>query len=469
MVASVRQTGCVAGALVGALVALASPAAAQRADRVPVPPEGIAAFDKGEYGQAAGIMIPAFDNCRTAQPQGAVCTDLAMAVAVLVATAGNDKVESIILGAVDYVDTRVGRETQEALGMLGALTTYYDRLVQMEKYLPVAERRLALARKLHGPFARTSVAAAIGLCVVKWNMGRGQEAVDLLAPLIGKLPVSTTQEMMLAGHVQECTGTAYYSMDRDREAETAFRSALALFEKAEGERGERAIDAMASIASTLRRLGRDAEARAMAARVDVLAKPGAAVRARIAWWAAPAASDPIGVARTELAAAERQYGAQSPMADMAAANLGIALIEAGRAGEAEPYLARIAAAADNEATPASIRIKLLTGQATLLIKQDNGRFDRALPVIERMVALAKRTGAGSDKILIDFQMYAGTMLNLMAQPARAYPYLDDAGRLLLERIASYRDFDAAAQQETREYSPVFRFKVATAWRLAQRR
>ncbi len=444
-------------------------AAAQGAARVPVPPEGIAAFDRGEYGKAAEIFLPAFDACRTAQPQGDGCADLAMAVATLVATAGNAKVESIILGAQDYIDTRVGRDSTEALGMLGALTSYYDRLVDMAKFVPVAERRLTLARKLQGPQGRTAVIAAVSLCVAQWNLGKGQAAIDMLTPLHGKLPETTPAEMTLSGLVYECTGTAYYSMDRDREAEAMFRRALALFERAEGEQGDRALDAMASLASTLRRLGREADARAMATRVDSLAKPGAQVRSRIAWWAKGPTANPVETARAELAQAEKQYGATSPMADMAAANLGVELIGAGRMADAEPYIARLAAAAGNEATPPSIRIKLLLGYSTMLLKQDQGRFDRALPVIEQLVALAKRSGAGSDKLLIDFQMYAGSTLTLSGRPARAYPYLTDAGRLLLDRLASYRDFDEAALRETRQYSPVFRFKVATAWALAQRR
>jgi len=105
----------------------------------------------------------------------------------------------------------------------------------------------------------------------------------------------------------------------------------------------------------------------------------------------------------------------------------------------------------------------------MIATQDQGRLDRALSVIERLVAIAKSSDAGSDKLLIDFQMYAGALLNSSGEPARAYAYLSDSGRLLLERIASYRDFDAAAQKETREYAPVFRFQVATAWRLAHMR
>lgn len=450
------------------LLALAFPAQAQTT-RAPVPPDGIAAFDRGDYGKAADIFVPAFNECYRANPTGAACADIAMAAAMLVATAGNAKVESIILTAQDYIDTRVGRDSVEALGILGALTSYYDRLVDMKKFMPVAERRLALARKLQGPLSRTSVIAAVSLCVAQWNMGQGQAAIALLNPLHGKLPEKTPQELALSGAVHECTGMAYYSLDRDREAEAAFRRALALFERAEGEGGDRALDAMASLASALRRLGRDADARAMATRVDRLAKPGAQVRSRIAWWAQPAASDPVGVARTELAAAEKQYGAQSPIAEMAAANVAVALIEAGRSAEVEPYAARLSAAATNEATPPAIRIKLLLGYSAMLIKQDGGRFDRALPVVEQLIALAKRTGAGSDKLLIDFQMYAGTMLTMSGRPSRAWPYLSDAGRLLLDRLATYRDFDEAAQRETRNYSPVFRFKVATAWTLAQRR
>jgi tetratricopeptide (TPR) repeat protein len=455
-------------AALGIVIAATVPATAQT-QRAPVPPEGIAAFDRGEYGKAAEIILPAFDACRAANPQGSACADLALASAMLVATAGNAKVEPVILGAQEYIDTRLGRDSSEALGMLGALTSYYDRLTDMQKFVPVAERRLLLARKLQGPYGRTAVIAAVSLCIAQWNLGQGQAAVDLLSPLLGKLPEATPQEMALSGMVHECLGTAYYTLDRDREAEPAFRKALALFERAEGEASERALDAMASLASTLRRMGRDVDARALAARVDRLAKPGAQVRQRIAWWSQAPSSDPVGTARAELAQAEKQYGASSPMADAAAANLGIALLDAGKPTEAEPFIGRIAAAANNEATPPATRIKLLLGYVTLLIKQDQGRFDRALPAIEQMVALAKRTGAGSDKLLIDFQMYAGSALTLSGRPARAYPFLSDAGRLLLDRIASYRDFDEAAQRETREYSPVFRFKVATAWRLAQPR
>ncbi|MEG3179890.1 tetratricopeptide repeat protein [Sphingomonas sp. LT1P40] len=465
-VAVLRCSGAI---LIAAAAGFALPAAAQEAARVPVPPEGIAAFDRGDYGKAADAIIPAFENCRTQQPQGTVCADLAMASAMLVATAGNIKVEDVILRAQDYIDTRVGRESQEALGMLGGLTSYYDRLVAMDKFVPVAERRLALARKLQGPTGRTAVIAAVSLCIAQWNLGKGQAAVELLSPLAGKLPEKTSDEMMLAGMVHECTGTAYYSMDRDREAEQSFRQAVALFERAEGEKGVRSLDAMAGLANALRRQGRDADARAMAVRIDRLAKPDAQVRSRIAWWATGPAANPIEAARAELAKAEKQFGAQSAMADVAAAGLGIALIDAGQTGEAEPYLARLAAATRNEANPASVRIKLLTGQILAIAKQDGGRFDRALPVIEQLVAIAKRTDAGSDKLLINFQMYAGAMLTASGRPGRAYPYLTDAGRLLLARLASYRDFDAAAQSETREYSPIFRFKVATAWRLAQAR
>ncbi len=458
-----RIAGLVAGAATALMV---TPAAAQGA-RVPVPPEGIAAFNKGEYGKAADSIVAAFDTCRSANPQGAACADIAQAIAVLVATAGNDKTEPMLLLAQSYIDTNVGRDSPDALAMLGAVTSYYDRLVKLEKYLPVAQRRLELARKLQGPTGRVAVIAAIGLCVVQWNLGQGQAAIDLLNPLVGKLPDTTPAELQLSGRVHDCIGMAYYSLDRSREAEPAFRRALALFERAEGETSELAIDAMASLANVLRKLDREDEARVIAARIDRLAKPDAQVRSRIDWAKGPA-TDPIAAARAALAAAEKQFGAQSPVTDMASADVGIALIDAGRMAEAEPYFERIKAAANNPANPASVRIKLLIGQITLTLKQDIRRFERAIPAIEQLVALAKSSGAGSDKILIDFQMYAGTSLLLSGQAPRAYPFLTDAGKLLLERLASYRDFDAAAQRETREYSPIFKFKVVTAWTLAQR-
>jgi tetratricopeptide (TPR) repeat protein len=457
----------VAGTLVIACALLAQPAVAQGSGRVPVPPEGVAAFEKREFGKAAGIIIPAFEACRTTRPQGAACADLANAVALLVAVAGNEKTEATILAAQDYIDTRVGRESADALGMLNMLSSYYDRVLDMNKFGPVAERRYSLARKLHGPLGRPTVMAAISLCIVQWNLGKGQAAVDLMTPLHGKLPEKTPDDLELSARVHDCTGTAYYTMDKNREAEAEFRKALTLFERAGGETSSKTIDVMASLANTLRRLGRDGEALALAKRVEGLAKPGSDVMTRIDW-ARAGASDPLEAARIEFAQAEARYGATSPVTDMAGASYGIALIEAGRFAEAEPFVARLEAAASNAATPASVRIKLLIGRIAMITTQDKGRFDRALPVIEQLVAVAKRSDAGSDKLLIDFQMYAGALLNAQAEPARAYPYLSDAGRRLLARIASYRDFDAAAQRETRDYSPVFRFKVATAWRLAQR-
>lgn len=60
-------------------------------------------------------------------------------------------------------------------------------------------------------------------------------------------------------------------------------------------------------------------------------------------------------------------------------------------------------------------------------------------------------------------------LLLNGQPRRAYPFLSVAGALLLDRLASYRDFGAAAQRETRQYAPIFKFRVLAAWVLAQRR
>ncbi len=467
MIGIVQRWNWAAGVLVGMAAVLAYPAAAQDSRRVPVPPDGITAFDTGDYGKAAGIIVPAFEACRAAQSPGGACTDLAKAVALLVAVAGNAKTEPTILAAQDYIDTRVGRETEDALGMLAMLSSYYDRVLDMAKFGAVAERRYALARKLHGPVGRPTVLAAVSLCVVQWNLGKGQAAVELMTPLHGKLPEKTAEEMQLAGRVYDCTGTAYYSMDQNREAEIAFRRALTLFERAEGPQGGNAIDVMASLANTLRRLRRDGEALALAKRVEGLAKPGSEVLSRIDWARAPT-NDPLDAARAEFAQTEARYGAKSPVTDMAGASYGIALIEAGRFAEAEPFVARLEAAAGNPSIPASVRIKLLIGRIAMITTQDKGSFDRALPVIEQLVAIAKRSEAGSDKLLIDFQMYAGALLNAQSQPARAYPYLSDAGRLLLERIASYRDFDAAAQRETREYAPVFKFKVATAWRLAQR-
>lgn len=454
--------------LIAVGVAAASPAWAQETGRVPVPPEAIAAFDRREYGKAAEAMIPAFDACKATRQQGDACADLALAVALLVATAGNAKVESTILDAQAYIDAKVGRDSPEALAMLGALTSYYDRLANLQKYLPAAERRLALARKLNGPTARKAVIAAVALCVAQWNLGRGAEAIALLTPLADRLPERTPDELVLSGRVHECTGMAYYSLDRHREAEGAFRKAAALFERAGGEGSDLTLDAMASLASTLRRLDRESEARAVAGRIASLARPGAAVLKRIDW-ALAAPSDPIGTARADLESTEKQYGANSPVATAAAAMLGVALIDAGRFAEAVPYMDRLTAAANDEAVPAAIRIKLLIGQVALTIKQDQGRLDRVIPVIEQLVALTKRSGAGSDKLLIDFQMYAGTSLLLSGAPRRAYPFLSDAGKLLLERLAGYRDFDAAAQRETREYSPIFKFQVETAWVLASRR
>ncbi|MBA4761228.1 tetratricopeptide repeat protein [Sphingomonas sp.] len=454
--------------LIAVGMAVVAPAMAQETVRVPVPPEGIAAFERREYGKAADAIVPAFETCKATRPHGNACADLAMAVAVLVATAGNAKVEPTILDAQAYIDTRVGRDSPEALGILGALTTYYDRLMNLQKFLPAAERRLAVARKLNGPTARVSVIAAVSLCVAQWNLGRGEDALALLTPLAGKLPENTPDELVLSGRVHECTGTANYSLDRYREAEGAFRKAAALYERAGGGGSDLTLDAMASLASTLRRLDRESEARTVAARIISLAKPDAAVLKRIDW-ALAAPSDPIEAARADLASIEKQYGANSPVATAAAAQLGVALIDAGRFAEAAPYMDRLQAAANDEAIPAALRIKLLIGQVALTIKQESGRLDRVVPVIEQLVALAKRTGAGSDKLLIDFQMYAGTSLLLIGQPDRAYPLLSDAGALLLERLASYRDFDAAAQRETRQYSPIFKFKVASAWTLAQRR
>ncbi|MBX3595519.1 tetratricopeptide repeat protein [Sphingomonas sp.] len=453
---------------IGCVLGTAGTAVAQTSTRIPVPPEGEAAFAKRDYGAAAQAIIPVFEKCVQDQPQGDACADLAAASAVLVATAGNAKVENIILRALDYVDTHVGRDSTDALGILGALTSYYDRLLDMKKFEPVAERRLALARKLSGPTSRTAVIAAVSLCIAQWNLGKGQAAVDMLTPLMGKLPETTRDEQVLAGRVYDCAGTAYYTMDKHREAEAPFRKAVALYEKAAGEADELTLGAMASLANTLRRLGREGEARAVAVRVSGLAKSGSPALKRVDW-AGAAAADPVEAARVELATTEKTYGAKSPLTDMAAAHYGIALIDAGKLTEAQPYLARLEAAAANPANPASVRIKLMLGHITLLITQDQGRFDRAVPIIERLVALAKQSGAGSEKMLIDFQMYAGTSLLLSGKAARAYPFLSDAGDRLLARIASYRDFDAAAQKETREYAPIFKFKVTTAWVLARQR
>lgn len=451
----------------GILAILASAPVPQTSTRLPVPQEVEEAFRTREYGKAAGILIPAFENCRTQNPTGDVCAELAKGVAVLVATAGNDKVEDTILRAQAYIDTNVGRDSEDALAMLGALTSYYERMASLQKYLPAAQRRLAVARKLYGPTGRIAVIAAVGLCIVQWTLGDGQAAVELLNPLVGKLPEKTPEDMLLSGRVHDCIGTAYRSMDKDREAEPAFRKAVALFEKAQGEGGVQSLDAMASLANVLRKLNREDEARLLAARIDKLAKPGAKVREFIAWWANPSA-DPVAQARAELASAEKEFGAKSPVSDMAAAFVGLALIEAGKLDEAEPYVQRLIAAANDTANPPAIRIKLLLGQIGLTLTQDRGRFDRAIPIIERLVTLAKQSGAGSDKLLINFQMYGGASLLLNGQPARAYPLLSGAGELLLERLASYRDFDAAAQKETREYAPIFKFKVTTAWVLASR-
>ncbi|MDR6850782.1 tetratricopeptide (TPR) repeat protein [Sphingomonas sp. BE123] len=450
-------------------LAPAEAATAQTAPRIPIPVEGEAAFAKREYGKAAEIIIPAFENCRAAHPQGDTCATLAAGVALLVATAGNDKVEGTILRALDYVDRQVGPDSEDALIILSALTTYYDRLQALTKYLPVAERRLAVSRKLNGATGRLTVIAAVGLCIAQWNLGQGQAAVDLLLPISRQLPETTPQQAILSGRVQECLGMAYYSMDRDREAEPALRRALALFERAEGESGPLALDAMASLANTLRRLDREDEARVLAARVDQLAKPGSTARDRIAWWSGAAPADVVAAARAELASAEKQYGPASAVTDLAAAMLAVALIDAGKFAEAGPYVRRLEAAANNPTNPASVRIKMLTGQVVLTMKTNPERLDLVVPVIERLVSVAKQSGAGSDRLLIDFQMYAGMSLLLTGQPQRAYPFLTDAGDLLMSRLASYRDFDAAAQKETRQYAPIFKFKVTNAWWLAMQR
>lgn len=264
-----QQLRIMAGFLIGALAIAAHPAAAQTAARVPIPPEGEAAFAKREYGKAAGIIVPAFENCRVAHPQGDACATLAAAVAVLVATAGNDKVEGTILRALDYVEMQVGPESQDALMILSALATYYDRLQDMNKYLPVAQRRLAVSRKLYGATNRFAVSAAVALCVAQWNLGRGEDAITLLTPLAGKLPENTPEELVLSGRVHECIGTAYYSLDRHREAEGTFRKAAALFERAGGEGSALTLDAMAWLANTLRHLDRESEAKTIAARIPI--------------------------------------------------------------------------------------------------------------------------------------------------------------------------------------------------------
>lgn len=456
-----------AAMLVLAKLGAAEAAAAQTVPRIPIPTEGEAAFDKREYGKAAEIIIPAFENCRAAHPRGDTCATLAAGVAVLVATAGNGKVEGTILRALDYVDTQVGPESQDALMVLSALASYYERLQSFNKYLPVAERRLAVSRKLNGDTGRLTVIAAVGLCTVQWILGQGQAAVDRLLPIARQLPETTPEEAVLSGRVHECLGSAYYSIDRDRDAEPAFRKALALFERSEGESGPLALDSMASLANTLRRLGRGDEARVLAARVDRLAKPGSPARGRITWWSSAEPTDAVAAARAELASTEKRFGAASAVTDLAAAMVAVALIDAEKFAEAEPYVRRLEAAANNPANPPSVRIKMLTGQVVLTMKTSPDRLDLVVPVIERLVGLAKQSGAGSDRLLIDFQMYAGMSLLLTGQPRRAYPFLTDAGDLLMSRLASYRDFDAAAQKETRQYAPIFKFQVTNAWWLAK--
>lgn len=463
-----RKFRIMARLLIGALAIAAHPAAAQTAARVPIPPDGEAAFIKREYGKAAGIIIPAFRSCKATYTQGETCADLARAVALLVATAGNDKVESTILDAQSYIDMQVGPTSPEALAMLGALTSYYERVGGFENYLPAAERYFALARKLHGPTGSIAAVAAVKLCTAQWSLGRGDDAIALLTPLAKQIPETTPAELALSGSVQQCVGMAQRSLARYREAERAFRNAVVLFERSGGERSELTLGAMAMLASTLRLLDRESDARAIATRITNLAKPGAAVL-KLIDWASGAPSDPVSAARTDLASTQRQHGENSPPAALAAAQLGVALIDAGRFAEAEPYMDRLKSAAHDESIPAAIRIKLLIGQIILTAKQDSGRLDRVIPVIEQLVALAKRSGAGTDKLLIDFQQNAGMGLLLNGQPRRAYPLLSDAGALLLDRLASYRDFDAAAQRETRQYAPIFKFKVLAAWVLAQQR
>lgn len=435
--------------------------------RIEPPDTAYAAVREGRLADAEAVLLPVINKCLADHTDGEPCVDVAAMHMMVIALDGNAAREKTLLDAMGFVERAAGPDDSTTALAVRAVGMFYDRRQDVAKAMPWFKRGMDLALERYGPSAPQSVTAVVGYAMTLFASDRAGEAIPLIEPY-ANLPATTPAQKTLLAEVLSQLGNLYRAAGRPRDAEAPLRRALSLFNETSGERDPRAVSALGDLANLLHATGREAEARPLALRARSLAAPGSPVLQLTDWVVGgeggSASGGREGELRSRLAELDRTRGANSAVALLAAADLGMHLIDTNRAAEAKPLLDRVAIGSRDGTLPPGVRANLMIPVSYAYLKI--GQPASAAKQWEGAVALMRSVPNYNQGRLLTYEGMLGSFYTATGRPADGRAMLMSSSARLLSLLASYREFDAAAQVELRENSPVFRFHVQANWALA---
>lgn len=326
-----------------------------------------------------------------------------------------------------------------------------------------------------GPIADDNfelLAAKAELAASYVRLSRAEDAVAMLEPLIEPLRRSfgdsPVLSMMLNG-----LGEAYYRASRLQEAERYFRETLSLRLKA-GVGPELLMLAYNNLGLVLLEQGRFADsfamldkAREMSDEIDGNMEFKANLFANIATVARALGMtrEAIELHRAAFVIVRQIHGARHPEVAKMQANFGQALIESGEVEEGRTQLEASYAMARSLGQGAlSTEAGAAISRARTAIELEDVTTARRWN--ERAYSSASRAFVPQSPYRIAQLYFWGAFENGRGEnPALARTLFLRAAEGVGLRIAGYTDFDAAAQNEMRQFSAVFRDQVKANWAL----
>ncbi len=265
---------------------------------------------------------------------------------------------------------------------------------------------------------------------------------------------------------------ALAAQGRHAEADPAYRQVLGMYEVLHGPKAPRVAIVLSNLANSLRRTGRWSQADPLYRRAVVIARASqdkvllAQCLNNYGWFLHLSGDGPKAERqfRPTLELALEIVGPEHPFTGVARANLAYALMDQGRAVEAEPLFAeglRVLAAGIGQGSPDLL--ETLRGYAAALKAQ--GRLEEAEPLLRRASAIAtERLQPIHSERLRSSDALAGLML-ASDRPDAALEELRRSLAPLRRRSGAERDWRTAV----RDAGPLFAREVEAAWALAERR
>lgn len=445
----------------------ATPAQAQR---VPFPPEFIAAMQAEQYDGAARLMRPALAACE-ARAQADECwmlyIGLGQALSMLPPQQYKGEVVAQFGKALAIADRVAGPESREAFHSGQMLAMYLIAQGDTQQALPVFDRMAPLARKLAGPgspVARMMMSGQAMALMLAQRLPEGSKVTDaLIADLRGTGNVDGVLEVML-------DRTEMYFGDKAM-TEKLRREIVAVPEFGRSTNAALKVKILVKLAQALFENGNRVDGVEFNQRAIALATSGGvntpeaqAARATAARYAEGGSFDSASEKRVQCEQARAKFGERYAGAVSLCMAYGYAILM-DRRTEAQG----LALIRDNYAIArADYRNDPVFGMASLMMGLVNlveGRLDEAIRNYdESKTTLQSFYGNSQDQIVLK-AMYAGAM--------RARPDLLPRARVIAREVVdgtirytqSRPGFDDQSIAQLRQFAPMTRLAVKVNWQL----